>query len=204
MKKLILGLIFVLTGTVTVMAQESDSDVLFGARVTWGVVDYGFKNSAGTQYNYDQSMASAGGFLDLTYLRLGVDYRASVGDFKVKAGSNSYTMDEKSKHIDYSALIKIPFNIGTSSKFWLGAGALYDYVLSWKEFGVERKDKYDLNDWYLELALGFDIGLSSTIALCPSLNFGYNLTPKMVKGTTTTDSWTGYKMDLILGIALKI
>ncbi len=199
MKKFLIATAFMVAASTSVMAQ-SVPDLLVGGNVGYGSVIVTESNNDITR---TQPMFTLGGFVDATYLRLGVDYTKTMGDTDYEVEDFSTSGDSyKTTNLNFSVLGKLPVDFG-SIKIWAGAGIMYSLNLTEEVNGRDVGSHSDIDDFYLLAALGADIAVTDAVFICPAATLGYNLTPNPTDPEASGD-WDGYMWTLSLGVGFKI
>lgn len=199
MKKFLIATAFMLMASVSVMAQAVP-DLILGGNVGYGGV---IVTEGDNDLTRTQPMVSLGGFLDATYLRLSVDYTATMGDTDYEVGEFSTSGDSyKTTNLNFSLLGKLPIDLG-SIKIWGGAGVMYSWNLTEEVDGNDVGSHSDINDFYLLGAVGADIAITEAVFICPAVTLGYNLTPNPTDPEISGD-WNGYMWTLSVGVGFKI
>jgi hypothetical protein len=204
-KVMVLVVFFVLTGTVA-FAQISKFKVSagaggsFSANLGGGLEQYSFWEDKITT-----KTLGGGGFIffDATFVELAAGF--SMGSFTQKAESilmpNAQQYENTFTALDFSLLLKLPFNLSRSGQLklfpLLGVG--YRLFLSVGDF--RRSDSLDLLDeWLIQTGVGMDLLFTDSWFLRGELLLGFRLPTKYERDMKEVVSSSGESAAYLLGI----
>jgi hypothetical protein len=124
----------------------------------------------------------AGGYLDIDYVRIDIDFAIMLGGNQYTDGEPAdFPSDNFISYIYATILLKYPINLG-GVKLWPGVGARYSFCIGYTMGGTNflDSDDADLNDIYMSGGLGLDIP-AGPLCITPSILFHYNITPNPLK-----------------------
>jgi hypothetical protein len=171
-----------------------------------GTTVYNFTNhTPGADTGWTTLNAVAGAWVDATYARLSIDFEQSLVGYAYTGSSPTMPVnlpDSDLSYVNFTLIGKYPFTLGPLS-VWPAAGIRYTVCVTYLEGGANRMtfSTHDLNDFYLMGGGGVDISLGGPYLTLQGL-FGYNLTPSLDTGGTTTD--TGYDIEVSAGLGFHL
>jgi hypothetical protein len=186
MKKLCLVLVILI-----IPAALFAQDFKVGAGAKGGITFYNYNVSySGLNVGENMTNLLAGAFLDLTYVRLDIDYEMFLSGQVYTPFGTADIIDTSIGYLDFTLLGKYPFKLGMI-KLWPAVGARFALPLIYTMSGtnVLEDPTADLADFYIMAGGGVDIDLGGVFITVQAL-YGFNLTPNQ----TTTTPPAGYTL----------